>query len=338
MAPALRLILLLLALAALAPASASGAVTVGQTFVPTSSSTCSGGTSFQRFFYSGNSYVIPNDGRIVSWSHRAGAGSGPMRFVVLTLGPGGGRIAVAKSAWETITADALNTFPTDLAVEWGDTIALEYNGSRPCPTADFGDGSTYGSYPGSTDIGVERFYFESLEGYRISLSAVLEPTPYTPGGGPPGGGPNCPPGFFPGGGNSPGCFSDEPDYVDLFDGRSRAQVRLSRKGAFSLPRLKITCPAGPVCKVSTSVTATFPQSAARTRKVKLGGSKFSVKGGKTKRVSARVGKKARGLIARLKKVKAKMKVQVKRSAKGDSREGASGDSRVVDLVLRPYRR
>ncbi len=324
----------LLALAALVPASASGAVTVGQSFTPTSSSTCGSGTYFQRFIDDGNSYVIPNPGRIVSWSHRAGTGSGQIRLVILRLGPGGGRVAIAKSAYETITANALNTFPTDLAVEDDDRIALELASSRQCPTAFFDDFSTYGSYPGETDIGDEHFYFESSQGYRLSMSAVHEPAPFTPGSGGGGSGdPKCPPPLTPYQG---GCIDDRPS-VELLEGRSRANVRLSRKGSFSLPRLKIFCPSGPACTVTTSITATFPQSAAKKRKVKLGGSKFSVKGGKNKRVSAKVGKKGRRLIGRLKKVKAKMTVRVKRSAKGDTRDGASGDTRTVDLVLRPYR-
>lgn len=62
-----------------------------------------------------------------------------------------------------------------------------------------------------------------------------------------------------------------------------------------------------------------------------------MKGGKTRRVSAKVNKKGRALLKRKLKLKAKMRVRVKRNAKGDRREGAGGDSRPVDLVLRPYR-
>ena len=310
-------------------------MTIGQIFEPTSSSNCTSGTYFQRYLASGNSYVIQAGGRITAWSQWAGTGSGQVRLVVLTLGPGGGRVAVAKSAYQPITPGALNTFPTNLEVDAGDAIAFEISGGFQCPTAFFNDFSTYGSYSGSTDIGVERFYFESSEGYRINVSAVLEPTPYTPGSG--GGDPpplRCPPGYTPYENSQGRGCSDDRAEVDFFDGRLRGQVRLRRNGTFSLPRLKIDCPAGPVCKVSTSVTATFPQSA---RKVRLGGSKFSLKGGRSKRVSAKIGKKGRALLKRRLKIKAKMRVVVKRNSK-DTREFAKGDSRSVNLVLRPYRR
>jgi hypothetical protein len=55
--------------------SASAATTVGQTFFPTTASTCNGGPDFevlQTGRATGPSYAAPSDGVLTSWSFEAG--------------------------------------------------------------------------------------------------------------------------------------------------------------------------------------------------------------------------------------------------------------------------
>jgi hypothetical protein len=90
---------------------------------------------------------------------------------------------------------------------------------------------------------------------------------------------------------------------------------VNAKGVFTLKGILVNCAGlGPDCAVKTKVTGTVPGgSAAKT--VKLGGSSFVVKAGKTGKVKPKLTKKGLKLLKRLRKIKAKAAITVTRGAK-----------------------
>lgn len=104
----------------------------------------------------------------------------------------------------------------------------------------------------------------------------------------------------------------------LAGGNSGGTVTVSSNGTLTLKR-KVDCTgAGPDCAVSDSLSAQLvgASSAAKKKKkaktVKLGGSKFTVKAGKKGAIKVKLTKKGLKLLKRLHKIKAKLKVTVKR--------------------------
>ncbi len=102
-------------------------------------------------------------------------------------------------------------------------------------------------------------------------------------------------------------------------GRSSAgSATVGRSGAVVLKHVSIPCPAGGAdCNVSIAstakVAATSKASAAKKkRSVKLGRAHYAVKAGRTGKVHFKLSKKARRLLKRLHKIKAKVKITVKR--------------------------
>jgi hypothetical protein len=158
---------------------AAATVTIGQTFMPTDDFGGSG--VFIQSTSPNNSYVVPGDGVITSWSFEAGAGvTPPMKLKIVRPAGGNDFTTVGDSQLVTPTPETLNTWPTRIAVKAGDLPAHFYTDT----TFGFRDDTLgYDSHfiagstgdpnldppPGATTT------YEFDEADQIDLSAALEP-------------------------------------------------------------------------------------------------------------------------------------------------------------------
>lgn len=157
--------------------SALASSTVGQLFTPTYEG-CSAGTFVQTGVAAGNSYVIPQNGAITSWSFQTNAQVVPNLEleVAKPTGVENEYTVVAQSAAGTETANTVNTYTAHVPVEAGEIIGIYENGGG-CISATNEASDTYAwilneDVPtGSTSI------WESLSGDRIPLSATLSLAP-----------------------------------------------------------------------------------------------------------------------------------------------------------------
>jgi hypothetical protein len=123
--------------AATASASPAGAaVTIGQ--LVTVPGGCADNNDWvQESVASGNTYVVPGNGTITSWSHNAGAGAGQtmtMKIWRHVVGPT--YTVVGHDGPRTLTQGFLNIFPTSLQVQAGDVLGLHTGtGSPACVSA-----------------------------------------------------------------------------------------------------------------------------------------------------------------------------------------------------------
>ena len=169
-------------------AQASAQVTIGQ-LAPTSapSGECGGGVSgsfyWQLQVAEGQSYEVPAPGGVLtSWSTRAAGGAG--QFLTLKiLRPSGGSSfdVVGTDGPRALAPGALDTFPTHLPVQTGDTIGM-YEGS------DLESTNIACSFPTANNEDIPGFSFASPAGpvevagvnleLRVNLSAtvLLSPT------------------------------------------------------------------------------------------------------------------------------------------------------------------
>jgi hypothetical protein len=157
-----------------APGSASGAVTLGSTFTATEG--CVAGATYSQTSSSGNSYVMPTDGVITSWAHRAGAGPPDLKFrIVRQVAETNYFKLVREAPWTPQTANQLNEFPVRIPVKGGDMIGLVVGPSM----APYNCSSATGK---AADV----WYFTTLDyfeipfvgpglGFKFDVSAQLEP-------------------------------------------------------------------------------------------------------------------------------------------------------------------
>jgi uncharacterized repeat protein (TIGR01451 family) len=155
---------------ALSP-TAGAAVTLGQTFAPSSGP--NGYTQLQAQSPPGVSYAAPSDGVITQWGFWAGSGGASSVKVKVGRGTGAGPyLIVGESALQNPATGQLNTYATRISVRAGDFIGL-YAGTgftlqgsggqfgSAYTNADVAPGNSYTSAPGSTS--------------QIDVSARLEP-------------------------------------------------------------------------------------------------------------------------------------------------------------------
>ena len=117
---------------AVSASTAAGAVTIGQLAPGTPPLTSCSGDPEDRFnptVASGDSYVVPGAGTIVSWSTNAAAGPDQMltmkifrKFADPTAGPMDYRV-VGRDP-RPLTGGTLNTFPVAIPVQAGDVLGL----------------------------------------------------------------------------------------------------------------------------------------------------------------------------------------------------------------------
>jgi hypothetical protein len=165
---------------ALAP-SAGAATTLGQTFPPDHE--FGGAGVFIQSGSPGNSYTVPSNGVITSWSFEAAAGiTPPIKLKVVRRVGGDDFLTVGDSQLETPMPGILNTWPTRIAVNTGDVLAHAYTGStdgyRTGVGPDYITNEISGS-PGDPSLdpppGTTRTYESDFGDRQIDLAAKLEP-------------------------------------------------------------------------------------------------------------------------------------------------------------------
>src|SRR3954454_16311580 len=117
---------------ALAP-SAFGAVTIGQTFTPDVG--WGGSGTIVQTTSPGNSYVVPSDGVITSWSFEPLSDVAPLKLKMLRSAGSDDFTTVGESQLQTPTAEVLNTWPTRISVRAGDFLG-EYYADDTHPLGD----------------------------------------------------------------------------------------------------------------------------------------------------------------------------------------------------------
>ena len=156
---------------------AKAATTLGETFDPDG---CAADTTYIQTVDPQNSYGVPFDGVITSWSYQASQmlPATAVQLKIATVAPGADLTmdadvtVVAQSAMEVPVAGVVNTFPTRIPVEGGQRIGEYVNGggagcSRqdPAYTDHFFGGANV--QPGTTDL-------FTVEDFQQNISAVLE--------------------------------------------------------------------------------------------------------------------------------------------------------------------
>jgi hypothetical protein len=159
----------------------SAAVTIGQLAPespPPALCTESPFDTAQPTVTSGNSYVVPANGTITSWSHNAAAGAGQMMKMKIFRPLGGVTyMVVGHDGPRDLTGGVVNTFPANILVKPGDVLGLNNVNaelgpdnacifsaadSSPVSVGDLADGET-GTLGGT------------FSDSRVNISAVFSP-------------------------------------------------------------------------------------------------------------------------------------------------------------------
>jgi hypothetical protein len=159
-------------------APAVGSVTIGQTFVPEEAFGGSG--TFIQTSTSDDSYVVPSNGVVTSWSFQAGTDpTPPMKLKMFRAAGGDDYTTVGQSQLVTPAPNVLNTFLTQIAVKAGDVPGHFYTDS----TFGFREGAGFNAEYNDGDPGTPgldappgttiTYTFDA--GDQIDLSAVVEP-------------------------------------------------------------------------------------------------------------------------------------------------------------------
>jgi hypothetical protein len=158
-----------------ASASPAAGVTVGEVGPP--EATCSSGDE-----YAQPSYVVPpippaSALSITSWSHVAEPGPGQKLKLKLYRPVAGLTYTVVAQEVRNLTESVLNTFPTRIAVNPGDLLGIT---TAPDSADDTGcgigaGGDTVYTSSGDAPTGAQ-VTFVSFSGFRLNVSAVVEPT------------------------------------------------------------------------------------------------------------------------------------------------------------------
>lgn len=164
--------------------SAGATVTLGQ-LAPGNppAVTCPSTFSFdllQPTVTSGNTYVVPGNGTITSWSTNASANAGQMHSMKVFRNISGLSYLVVGHSGPRPMASGLNTFPASVAVKPGDVLGLSTNdGSAVGSTCNFSaQGDRYLSRqgtPGGLPDGASGT-FTVQPNFRVNVAAVFEPT------------------------------------------------------------------------------------------------------------------------------------------------------------------
>jgi hypothetical protein len=168
--------------ASASPATAS--VTIGQTADPLTTATGDSFDLVQATVASSNSYVVPANGTLTSWSTHANAGGGMLAMKIFR--PLGGKtyLAVAHDGPRALSPSVLNTFTgLSVQVKAGDVL-----GNSTPPSAG-GPAALFPGVPGDEDLfhvnladGEQGAFDDDDPEFRVNISAVINPTnSFTPG-------------------------------------------------------------------------------------------------------------------------------------------------------------
>jgi hypothetical protein len=123
------------------------------------------------------SYVVPSQGVITAWQHRAHASGGDGRLLVWD-GPAVSPLTlVGRSEIEVYTGGQLQSFPTRIPVSGGDVLGLRVHSMNAGCTFFTGAGDTAIGRGGAPDIvpGDSMTTTSTLPNQRVNVSATLEP-------------------------------------------------------------------------------------------------------------------------------------------------------------------
>jgi hypothetical protein len=162
-------------------ASAGAAVTVGQTFTPTNE--WGGAGVFIQSASPGNSYTVPSNGVITSWSFEAtnASPSPPLKLKIVRRVGGDDFLTVGDSQLETPTQGVLNTWSTRVPAQAGDLLSLYFTDDifsyRSGVTPDYVTNEISGD-PGDPAVdpppGTTVTYEGDSPNKQIDAAAVLE--------------------------------------------------------------------------------------------------------------------------------------------------------------------
>ena len=163
-----------------AAAPAGAAVTIGQVGDPSASGCSSGYDWVQPTVTAGNSYVIPGNGTITSWTTYASGAPGQQETMKVwrpVAGQDGFYLAVGHTAPETLTPGGVagNTFPASITVKRGDILGMYTNTGGKCAFSLPGD--TYTAASGNTPDGqVGGPFDQGGSDYRLDITAEFVPS------------------------------------------------------------------------------------------------------------------------------------------------------------------
>jgi hypothetical protein len=176
-----------MALLTVGASNSAAAVTLGQVAATTPPSTCSNVVDdwLQPTEISGNPYVVPATGGIVSWtitswSTRASTTAGQhWTMKVFRRVSGINYQAVGHDGPRALTAGALNSFTTSIKAKPGDLLGMNDNSVNPpvstaCTSASTGNTVFFGS--GNLADGASGPIASPVANTRLNISAVAEPT------------------------------------------------------------------------------------------------------------------------------------------------------------------
>jgi Ca2+-binding RTX toxin-like protein len=168
--------------AAVGPYPAAASVEIGQLAPGVAINVCNQAAAdeLNSAVTSGNSYVVPEDGTITSWTHNAGPNPGAQltmkvfRNVAglnwMVVGHDGPRAMVPSGT-------AGNTFGVSIAVKGGDVLGLNSGDSAVTNACRFfaAVGQHYQARLGDLADGASGDFTDIASGYRVNVSAILEP-------------------------------------------------------------------------------------------------------------------------------------------------------------------
>lgn len=171
-----------LAAAALAGASSAGAaVTVGQIAPTTPTPTCASPVDrVQPLVTSGNTYVVPVEGTITSWSTNAGAAAGAslkLKVFRPVLGVANTYTVEGNDGPRALTPNTVNSFPANVPVKKGDLIGLNSNvGSPNCSFVVTGDQYFRTTAASDTADGATATIATPVVNRRLNITATVAPS------------------------------------------------------------------------------------------------------------------------------------------------------------------
>ena len=126
---------------------------------------------------SGNTYVVPGNGTITSWSHNAAAPAGQeLTFKAFRPVTGLRYAVVGHDGPRPLTGGALNTFPSSIPVKPGDVIGLFWNLATPAKAAIFIVPGEPFLYRDGNLLDGESGDFNNSPGRRLNVTAVFVPS------------------------------------------------------------------------------------------------------------------------------------------------------------------
>jgi hypothetical protein len=166
--------------AALMTTAAHGAYTIGNLAPAGSPADCFGAQAdiVQTNSTVGNSYAVPVDGTITSWSTQQGPSTAgaPWKLKVFRLNSGLNYTAVGSDGPRTLVPNSLNTFTTGVSipVKAGDVLGLNRStGTTTCVIPGFG-GTIAQAFPSDLPNGSSTT-FTAPQVVRLNISAQVQP-------------------------------------------------------------------------------------------------------------------------------------------------------------------